>query len=64
METLERTREPVAHGSGPGDTVGGNVTRTRQLGEDFLSAADDAISRGLSTNSAEFLEKTLQEGGE
>jgi hypothetical protein len=36
----------------------------RSAGEDFLRAADDAIKRGLSTDSAVFLAAARQQGGQ
>lgn len=62
--TLERPRTAGPSGPGADATPAGNATRTRQVGQDFLSAADDAITRGLSTDSVAFLESTLQEGGQ
>lgn len=65
MVVTERQRDPaVATPGSNGDTPAGSATRTRKLGEDFLSAADEAISRGLSTDSVAFLESTTQEGGQ
>jgi hypothetical protein len=64
MDLQERNR-PEAAGPNPGGAgPAGDPQRTRQAGEDFLSAADEAISRGLAVDSATFLKSTLQEGGE
>lgn len=63
MEQRERQRETTA-GAGGGSPPTGDVARTRQRAQSYLNAADEAINRGLSTDSATFLESTLQEGGE
>ncbi|MCC7418982.1 MAG: hypothetical protein IT428_01755 [Planctomycetaceae bacterium] len=64
MVVTERQRDPVTAAPPDGGTPAGNATRTRKIGEDFLSAADEAISRGLSVDSVAFLESTTQEGGQ
>jgi hypothetical protein len=51
---------PVAMG---GDT-GPDHTELRERGAALLAAADDAIARALSRNSAEFLAQNRQAGGE
>ena len=65
MELQERERASTAVAVANPRTAGvGDATRTRQTGEDFLAAADEAITRGLATDSTTFLESTLQEGGQ
>jgi hypothetical protein len=64
MDLLERNRPTDTRTPNAGPGPAGNAQQTRQAGEDFLSAADEAISRGLSVDSAQFLQSTLQEGGE
>ena len=52
-------REPYT----PGDPEGANDD-LREAGEAFLAAADEAIDRALSGNSAEFLAQNRQAGGQ
>jgi hypothetical protein len=43
---------------------GSDLDALRAAGEEFLRAADDAISRALSGDSERFLEAARQQGGE
>jgi hypothetical protein len=64
MVVTERQRDPATAPPPDGGTPAGNANRTRKVGQDFLSAADEAITRGLSVDSVAFLESTTQEGGQ
>jgi hypothetical protein len=66
MLLRERQNESVVQaGSGePGAPPVGNLDRVRQTGESLFHAADDAIARALSGDSAAFLQATRQEGGQ
>ena len=61
----ERTHDD---GPGPEQTpaggIGNNLGALRQKGEDLLSAADDAISRGLSRESHKFVTSVRQAPGQ
>ncbi len=53
-------------GGGPlqGDSGGGELSRLRRQGEDFLAAGDEAIDRALSGNSEAFITANRQHGGQ
>jgi hypothetical protein len=46
------------------DESGDDTSQLRDQGEAFLAAADDAITRALSSNSIEFLAQNRQLGGQ
>jgi hypothetical protein len=62
------TRERLPDAGGPGDPPaggdGGALDRLRGQAEDFLAAGDEAIRRGLSTNSESFVRSSRQRGGQ
>jgi len=59
-----------SHDDGPGPEpnpdggIGDNLASLRQQGEDLLSAADDAIDRGLSRESHKFVANVRQASGQ
>lgn len=57
------TQSPPAGGGG-GDGNGGHLDLLRAEGERLIAAADDAIDRVLSGDSAEFLRASRQHGGQ
>jgi hypothetical protein len=56
-----RQEAPRTDAGGP---AGGDLSRTRQAGEAFLRAGDEAIRRALSGNSEAFLAAARQQGGQ
>jgi hypothetical protein len=66
MNERERQRDDVPGPGGPGvpGPEGGELDRHRERGERFFAAADAAISNALSTNHAQFLRDSEQEGGQ
>lgn len=52
-----------ADGSGP-PAEGGNLGQRRQQAAAFYAAADDAINKAVSGDSARFIQAARQEGGE
>ena len=58
------------HDDGPGPEqdsdggIGNNLGNLRQRGEDLLSAADEAINRGLSRQSHKFVANVRQASGQ
>ena len=64
MEQQERQRDTNTGPGQGGSSPTGDANRTRRRALEFSNAADEAITRGLATDSVAFLESTLQEGGE
>ena len=56
--------ETAAIPAGPGGPVGPSLQDLQAMGEKFLKAGSDAISRALSKNSEEFLASSRQAGGQ
>lgn len=56
----DHAERPIATGGDGGP----DPAELRERGAALLAAADDAISRALSRNSAEFLAQNRQEGGQ
>jgi hypothetical protein len=63
MRLRNQNDETVAHPVAEGED-GPDRAELRERGEALLAAADDAISRALSRDSAEFLAQNRQAGGE
>ena len=62
-------RQKTNSNAGSGDTssqsgIGDNLGALREKGDDLLSAADDAIDRGLSGESHKFVTNVRQASGE
>jgi hypothetical protein len=56
--------ERVRHNPAAGDPAGTNLEQLRRSGSEWLAAGDDAIRRGLSSDSKEFLKASPQESGQ
>lgn len=65
MSTRQRVNdaEPAMLAAGP-SSGGGTAGGLRERGERFLSAADEAIDRALSTDSNTFLRQIHQDSGQ
>jgi hypothetical protein len=64
METRERPHHPQLQPVAPGTPDAADLTATRADAERLMDAADAAIERALSTDSAAFLAATRQRGGQ
>ena len=65
MEERERRLEGGSGGPDGGDgDDGSGLMNTRDAGQDFLAAGDEAIRRALSGDSEAFLRANRQRGGQ
>jgi len=64
MRLRNQTAESAAHTATPAGGDGTDQTELRDRGTALLAAADEAISRALSRDSARFLAQNRQAGGE
>ena len=66
MATRQRVNDagPVMRADGPSGGSDGAAGGMREQGESFLSAADRAIDRALSTDANSFLRQIRQDSGQ
>ncbi len=62
MRSRERNHDPEEHITPP--AASGGAPDVRERGEHLLTIGDEAIRRGMSTDSTAFLAANKQEGGQ